>query len=753
MDTLQELFKKIENNELILPDFQRDYKWTVDKQRNLLASLLLEFPIGSSLIVEGKSNQFASRKIGDLTQSDIKSEYNCEYLLDGQQRTTTLFNAFNNVYALTNANISPEDKVSLAREKMADFTANKANSMKLRWFIRIPLIDSNNVCPDIFNASTLLFSNDYLDEFEPDEIVGAIECFKFDEKNNLGITKWYSPFYEAVEKAKGLTNRQFDTKLVQSCSEEGLVPLYLLGESKTNGRTLKRILTEIAEKNSRALWDSLGDNIEDYRKYDIGEVLHEFDSFSDITAEGDDKDEILKEVFSVLSGQWVDKVYEHLIHKIYSDYKITSIVTTDIMRAIPIFCHINEGGMKLDDFDLLSARAAKKLEDDIESYSLSQVVREIVKTPLILSPSLAFGATGILDAKFSFDNLDSIEDGIPTGYLKTSILAVCSLLSYGKQCNFFANQDVELTKDKAKSKALLKLSTQEIRDNIVTATTAVLRALAFLNITCGITNAKKLHYTLMIQPIAFAFTNDSFWNDKIALDKIKLWYLTSFFSGAYLYDQSAVVIKDINNVYRWLEGATGAEINNRYSKALKNTEFADKDILTMQGDEPPKESLKAGVLQYVLSKKPYDFIEGNVKRVTSFNIVDTTVHLSAQNKIHDHHLIPVDIRKELGGTSETIRNNPQHILNSPLNRIFISDQANLKIGSLDPSRYFEKLGEAGSYSKQILESNLIPEKFQDINTGKCEDQDILEVMHERFDLFSDALYSEMLSLKTSVSLT
>jgi len=76
--------------QLALPDFQRDFIWGPSKVNDLLQSIAREWPIGSLLMLEGPNN-FASKPIElgpETNQANIKY-----YLLDGQQRITSIFHA------------------------------------------------------------------------------------------------------------------------------------------------------------------------------------------------------------------------------------------------------------------------------------------------------------------------------------------------------------------------------------------------------------------------------------------------------------------------------------------------------------------------------------------------------------------------------------------------------------------------------------------------------------------------------------
>lgn len=65
--SLSDTFKKINDQTLLLPDFQRDYKWGTAKQQSLLASILLKFPVGSSLILEGRFQDWPRKSQETIT--------------------------------------------------------------------------------------------------------------------------------------------------------------------------------------------------------------------------------------------------------------------------------------------------------------------------------------------------------------------------------------------------------------------------------------------------------------------------------------------------------------------------------------------------------------------------------------------------------------------------------------------------------------------------------------------------------------
>ncbi len=83
---VNELMFGIQKMDMVLPEFQREYVWTRDQAKKLIASLINEYPTGSLLIwktdnpPEIKNNAVAKGKIGTIS-----------VILDGQQRMTTLY--------------------------------------------------------------------------------------------------------------------------------------------------------------------------------------------------------------------------------------------------------------------------------------------------------------------------------------------------------------------------------------------------------------------------------------------------------------------------------------------------------------------------------------------------------------------------------------------------------------------------------------------------------------------------------------
>jgi len=94
---IAELLQRAENKELVLPNFQREFVWKTDQQKMLIASFLVNLPIGTFLILEGEKNDFISKPL--CFKVAVTPTENCLYLLDGQQRLSTIKSIFSDLYS------------------------------------------------------------------------------------------------------------------------------------------------------------------------------------------------------------------------------------------------------------------------------------------------------------------------------------------------------------------------------------------------------------------------------------------------------------------------------------------------------------------------------------------------------------------------------------------------------------------------------------------------------------------------------
>lgn len=116
---LRELVRDFTTGKILLPQFQRDYVWKPKKIRNLLDSLLQQYPVGGFYLwrpaggaLDPKPKKFANG--GPIVYAQFAG-----YLIDGQQRLTSLEAAFQ-LY-------SGEDKNGSELRCFLDLTASRGD--------------------------------------------------------------------------------------------------------------------------------------------------------------------------------------------------------------------------------------------------------------------------------------------------------------------------------------------------------------------------------------------------------------------------------------------------------------------------------------------------------------------------------------------------------------------------------------------------------------------------------------------------
>jgi hypothetical protein len=89
---LKDLLVEIHNRSMVLPDFQRDFVWEPGATQELIVSIASNYPAGSILRVRDAKRVFAAREFEGAPPLDgAKHTF---LVLDGQQRLTSLYQAF-----------------------------------------------------------------------------------------------------------------------------------------------------------------------------------------------------------------------------------------------------------------------------------------------------------------------------------------------------------------------------------------------------------------------------------------------------------------------------------------------------------------------------------------------------------------------------------------------------------------------------------------------------------------------------------
>jgi len=92
--TIKKLIERISSGDIRVPAFQRDFVWEPDQVAFLLDSIYKEFPIGTVILWKTDNRLNSEKRLGCFELPPPRKDYPVNYVLDGQQRLTSLFSVF-----------------------------------------------------------------------------------------------------------------------------------------------------------------------------------------------------------------------------------------------------------------------------------------------------------------------------------------------------------------------------------------------------------------------------------------------------------------------------------------------------------------------------------------------------------------------------------------------------------------------------------------------------------------------------------
>ena len=100
--TVRNLIDRVSSGDIRIPAFQRDFVWAPDQVAFLIDSIYKGFPIGTIIFWQTDERLKTEKYLGAFQLPKPKRDYPVNYVLDGQQRLTSLFSAFQ-------SSLTPED--------------------------------------------------------------------------------------------------------------------------------------------------------------------------------------------------------------------------------------------------------------------------------------------------------------------------------------------------------------------------------------------------------------------------------------------------------------------------------------------------------------------------------------------------------------------------------------------------------------------------------------------------------------------
>ena len=104
-----ELIWSIEDGQIQIPQFQRDFVWSMEDSAKLLDSIIKGYPIGTFIFWKTKERLRGVKKLGGIKLRDPKKGEEINIVLDGQQRLTSLFAALRGLKVTRDSKKEKED--------------------------------------------------------------------------------------------------------------------------------------------------------------------------------------------------------------------------------------------------------------------------------------------------------------------------------------------------------------------------------------------------------------------------------------------------------------------------------------------------------------------------------------------------------------------------------------------------------------------------------------------------------------------
>jgi hypothetical protein len=97
--TISKIIERIGSGDIRIPAFQRNFVWEPDQVAFLLDSVYKGFPIGTIILWKTDKRLDSDKNLGYFELPEPKKDYPVNYVLDGQQRLTSLFSVFQTALA------------------------------------------------------------------------------------------------------------------------------------------------------------------------------------------------------------------------------------------------------------------------------------------------------------------------------------------------------------------------------------------------------------------------------------------------------------------------------------------------------------------------------------------------------------------------------------------------------------------------------------------------------------------------------
>jgi len=659
-----DLMISIEKGDIRIPDFQREFVWDQDQIIRLLDSIYRHYPIGSFLFWETTESIGSFRRIGDIDLQRGDNRLSAKYVLDGQQRITSLF-------------------ASLKRAKIAHRVNGKKVEKPLdiffdldeKCFLLDPFFDEEEKIFEKYLTSPLLLGVKDYKVF----IVQFLTHIQSNEVDYEGVRAWikknseiagsvasriqgtfeYMGLYRCVDGVCKVSTRgldfleDFDTSyllagLTEAIEGYELIYALLIESREVSIQQVVDVLKSAAggsakptRARNRMKWLvglGLGElngntfSIEERDQNTLSDVLEAKESQKIAKLLDQEQrrlryfpvNQILEMASLVETSAKLDDVRRRCLtetHTALSDYpfSVVTIREQPIEIACEIFERVNNSGQVLSVVDLMVAKSWSKtfnLRDKIEKFR--QELR-----------------------KHSYNNIPDI------------VLLQCASGILRKAVN---------------RRAILTIPNGDLEDNWLQILEAIRQAIDFLKSSLGIEHSKILPYNALIVPLAFHFHRAKLSATSQSIQsELTRWFWRASASNRYDSGAETKLVEDIREMDK-----------------LANGEKPEFNYVAPQitAERVIKQSINTGsafsktILALLLNHGPLELKNASPVAMSS---------LSKFNSSELHHFFPKAYLKRKDAGNYALKD-------SMANIVFASASANKEYADKAPSVYLKESG-------------------------------------------------------------
>lgn len=345
--------KLIEYNDAIIiaPDYQRDYRSTIEDESSLIESIFIGIPIPAIFLA---NNKYDGVQIMNV--------------IDGQHRLRAFHRFLKNKYSLTNLSILKEDYEGLKYEDLSISRKQELISKELSLIVFKDFPGSNFEI-EIFNRY-----NKGTKPLTQQEIRHAVYNSKFNQFVNLFSKQLYdeggylSEVYNITKDRLQKKKPQESIFVLLSILESGIDPT--LSKSPDYAESFMKLKSEMEKK--------------DMKKFDIvfDLVIKRFNEFNNIIEKLKDnyKYPFSKELYGVSSRNYkfqisIAMILAGICHKIFNEKKLSSIINAiDISKFVEYIPEKLSGSFLEDPEYSASSTNSKKLIELIDDIDIGRIL-------------------------------------------------------------------------------------------------------------------------------------------------------------------------------------------------------------------------------------------------------------------------------------------------------------------------------------------------------------------------------------------